>query len=201
MHMRLLLSMLLVSALGGCGSSAALTDAKGGSMEGRDDASEGRDGASDADDAAPRPACSAMSISDGSSSGARQEVASIHVTASTNSGEIDVVVFSDRSAERTIGPHRYDASTGLDPPPKSYPPGSPEVIMFLCDLAAVGDVSAIPADPGKPSPTLPGCAKSASFGTITTITTEGKTSGDLQCLDHPTSAATALAHDAAVLAG
>jgi hypothetical protein len=142
-----------------------------------------------------------MSLNDGSPPDSREEVASIRVTASTNSGEIDVVVFSDASAERTIGPHRYDASTGLDPSPMSYPPGSPEVVTFLCDLAAVGDVSAIPADPGGPSPTLPGCAKSASFGTITTVTAGGKTSGDLQCLENPTAAATALAHDAAVLSG
>jgi hypothetical protein len=66
----------------------------------------------------------------------------------------------------------------------------------------VGDVSAIPADPGLSFPSHPGCRKSASFGTITTITACGKTSGDLQCLDPGASAAdVALASDVSALAG
>jgi hypothetical protein len=127
-------------------------------------------------------------------------VASIRVTRSTNSSEIDVVAFDDGSAERTLGVTR-GAGTGLDPAAKSYPAGSPEVLTFLCDLSALGDVSAIPADPGGAIPTHSGCAKSASFGTVTTVTAGGKTSGDLQCLENPSAAATALAQDAVVLTG
>ena len=129
-------------------------------------------------------------------------VATIRVSQSTNTSEIDVAVYADGSADRTLGPARFGDGSALDPPAKAFAPGSPEVVMFLCDLATVGDVSAIPADPGKPSPTLPGCAKSGSFGTITTVTAGGNTSGDLQCLDPSASAAAmALAHDCDLLTG
>ena len=144
------------------------------------------------------PSCADLVVN---TSAARQPAASIHVTQSTNTSAIDVVAFDDGSAERTLGASRDGGTTGLDPAPKSYPPLSPEVLAFLCDLRAVGDVSAIPADPGRPYPTLPGCAKSVSFGTVTTVSAGGKTSGDLQCLDNPSAAATALAHDADVLTG
>ena len=39
------------------------------------------------------------------------------------------------------------------------------------------------------------CSKSVSFGTTTKVTAAGKTSGDLQCLEDPTPAASALATD------
>ena len=78
----------------------------------------------------------ASSSSDGS-----QLVATIRVSASTNTGEVDVAVYADGSAVRTVGPPRFGDSGALDPSPETYPPGSEPVVMFLCDLAAAGDVS------------------------------------------------------------
>jgi hypothetical protein len=117
----------------------------------------------------------------------------VHVTASTNSGAIDVAVYSDGSAERTTGAPRYNDASTLTPDPKSYPPASPDVLSFLCDLAAAGPVSAIPTT---------SCPKSVSFGTEMTIAVGADTSGDLECLAATASpAATALAHDCDVLTG
>ena len=112
---------------------------------------------------------------------------------STNSSEIDVVVYGDASAERTLGPSRLPyGTTSLDPLPKSYAPGSPEVAAFLSDLSAAGDVSLIPT--GQ-------CIKSVSFGTSTSITAGGKTSGDVQCLVDQAPAYTALLHDCEIPTG
>src|SRR4051812_13103611 len=82
-----------------------------------------------------QPACTDVGSVD-ASPGARQAVASILVKASTNSAEIDVVVFDDGSAERTLGVTRQGGTTDFDPAPKSYPPGSLEVLLFLCNLRA-----------------------------------------------------------------
>jgi len=110
-------------------------------------------------------------------------VALIKVSASTNSAEVDVTVYSDGSATRTIGPARNSV---LDVTPAMFLPGQPAVAHFLADLDAVGNVAAIP---------IGQCPKSASFGTTTTVTAGGKTSGDLQCLKNPTAAETSLAAD------
>jgi len=128
-----------------------------------------------------------------STSETRMLVASIHVTASTNTGTIDVAVYNDGSAERTIGPANYDGgSSNLTPDPASFPAGSPEVIAFLCDLAAAGPIMHIPI--------LGGCAKSVSFGTTMSVTAGGQTSGDLECVAPEASpAAKALSHDCDVL--
>lgn len=114
-------------------------------------------------------------------------VATIKVSASTNSAEIDVTVYSDGSANRTIGPARNSA---LDGKPAMFLPGQPAVTQFLADVDAVGNVAAIP---------IGQCGKSVSFGTTTTITAGGKTSGHLQCLDNPTPAETKLVDDCNVL--
>jgi hypothetical protein len=123
-----------------------------------------------------------------SSTAPDREVAHIVVSASTNASEIDVVVYSDGSAERTLGPAKY--GTSLDQPPASFPLGSAEGESFLKDLAKVGDVSLIPTQK---------CAKSVSFGTTTTVTSNGKTSGDLQCLLNPTAASQSLVRDVEAL--
>lgn len=114
--------------------------------------------------------------------------AEIRVTSSTNSPAIDVIVFCDSSAERTLG---SSGGTFNNAPPKVYPPGSPEVKTFLADLNAVGDVSAIPTG---------FCVKSASFGTTTKVSALGKSSGDLECLNSPSASQTALANDCKTLA-
>jgi hypothetical protein len=110
-------------------------------------------------------------------------VAFIKVSASTNSAEIDVTVYSDGSANRTIGPAR---NSELDGTPAMFLPGQPAVAQFLADLDAVGNVAAISS--GQ-------CPKSASFGTTTTVTAGGKTSGDLQCISSPTPAEIRLVED------
>ena len=129
-------------------------------------------------------------------SGAAQ-VATIHVTRSTNSPEIFVAVYCDGSAERTLGDTSF--SNVLNVGPERYESNTPAVLMFLTDLRAVGDVSAIPASHAS---AFQGgeCAKSASFGTVTTISAQGKTSGDMQCIQNPTPSQTALAGDCRVLA-
>lgn len=114
-------------------------------------------------------------------------VALIRVSASTNSAEVDVTVYSDGSANRTIGAAR---NSSLDGTPATFLPGQLAVAQFIADLDAVGDVAAIP---------IGQCAKSISFGTTTTVTAGGKTSGDLQCLSNPTPAQTGLAQDCNVL--
>jgi hypothetical protein len=117
----------------------------------------------------------------------RTQVASITVSHSTNTPEVDVAVYGDGSADRTL-----QGAPRLGLMPMSYPANSPEVEQFLIDLGAVGDVSTIPTGH---------CIKSASFGTTTTVTAAGKTSGDLQCLQNPTAAETALANDCKLLTG
>jgi len=106
----------------------------------------------------------------------------IFESASTNSRSMKVEIFANASAERTIGPPTAleadtDGALGssLDGTPKSFPPGSTDVLAVLQALAGVNDLSAIPI--GR------NCPKSISFGTTTTVRANGKTSGDLQCID------------------
>jgi hypothetical protein len=134
------------------------------------------------------------------SSTAHTEVATINETASTNSSAIDVAVFCDGSATRTLEPRgAVGNASSLDPAPKTFPPGSAEVLQFLADLDAVGSVSAIHASPASAVLALSGCPKSVSFGTETTISAGGKTSGDIQCLQNPSPADTAIAADSQTL--
>lgn len=128
----------------------------------------------------------------GQGQGGRALVATVVQSLSTNSAEVDVAVYSDASAVRTLGPSRPYGSHSLDATPKTYDASSPEVAAFLSALAKVGDVSAIATG---------GCLKSTSFGTVTTVTVAGTTSGDLQCLKTPSLAAAALAADCAFLTG
>jgi hypothetical protein len=125
----------------------------------------------------------------GSSVG-HDRAAAIHVSRSTNSPAIDVAVFCDSSAERTLGTPGVTNAASVTP--KVYAPGSPEVTAFLADLNAVGDLSAIPIRAS--------CAKSISFGTTTTVSALGGSSGDLECLDSPSATETALANDCNTLA-
>lgn len=127
--------------------------------------------------------CSTCAPGDGGGADAtpsRIAAAAIKVSRSTNSPEIDVIVYGDGSAERTVIGNPGVSSVV----PESFPAGSPEGLALLTDLAAIGnDVSSIPTG---------ACAKSVSFGTTTTISTDAKTSGDLQCLQNPSAADTAL---------
>jgi hypothetical protein len=115
--------------------------------------------------------------------------AEIHVSRSTNSPAIDVIMFCDSSAERTL--ESAGDTNDVNATPKVYPPGSPEVMAFLADLNAVGDVSTIPTDY---------CDKPVSFATTITVSDLGKSSGDLECLNYPSASQTALANDCETLA-
>jgi hypothetical protein len=105
----------------------------------------------------------------------------------------DVDVYGDGSAHRMLtaglaGPPLADASVES----KDYAAGSPEVTMFLADLAVVGDVSTLPTQR---------CTSPASAGP-TTLTAGGHTSGNISCpLLNPTPQQQALVHDSEVLLG
>lgn len=132
------------------------------------------------------PPCPCNAETAGSGNTMRLLVAQIQQSASTNSSSIAVSVYTDGSAERGLGSTPQSGSTGLNPPPESFPAGTREVVAFLADLARVGDVSAIQTN---------NCPKSVSFGTRTTLTANGKTSGDLQCALNPSAAQQALIQD------
>lgn len=121
---------------------------------------------------------------------ARVLAATVQVSRSTNSPAIEVTVYRDGSAERTLG--ALGQRNFRNVMPKVYPPRSPDVVAFLADLDAVGDVSALPI--------AAYCPKSASFGTTTTVSARGHSSGDLQCLEAPSAIAKALANDCSSLA-
>jgi hypothetical protein len=117
--------------------------------------------------------------------------AQITLSRSTNSPEFRVTVLNIGSANRAV-----IAPDGTPSALRSFPRGAPEVTLFLYDLQAVGDLSAV----GDPGPIFgESCGKSASFGTQTKIVSFNFSSGDLQCLVNPTPAQTALAHDTDVL--
>ncbi|GAC1342428.1 MAG: hypothetical protein NVS4B7_01740 [Ktedonobacteraceae bacterium] len=58
---------------------------------------------------------------------------------------------------------------------KTFPVGTFNIAQLKSTLTQAGDVSAIPNH---------GCIKSVSFGSTTTVTYQGKTSGDLSCLSN-----------------
>ena len=137
---------------------------------------------------APSPPPGAMSCGGGSDP--RAQVATIHVTGSTNSPPVDVAIYCDGSAARTLP--EPAASNPFSIMPKMFAAGSAQVMAFLSDLDAIGDVSTIPISAS--------CPKSVSFGTVTTVSALRFASGDLQCVDHPSPAQAALANDATILA-
>jgi hypothetical protein len=133
---------------------------------------------------------------DAAQSEAGTPIAEIIETHSTNYAGFDVLVYSDGSATQTTVPSRgcgYEGSDAADCQSSSsyYPPGTPIVMRFLADLQAVGDLSNIP--------TASYCGKSTSFGTYTTVSANGKSSGDLQCMVNPTAAQCALYADCIAL--
>ena len=104
------------------------------------------------------------------------EVARI-VREGTNFGSVTVVVYSDASAVRTkegtlTVQILNDAAS--EPSVEVLPPGSPEVVRLLEDLARVDDVSVL----GGWNVQCPG--QSVSFSTRTYLTAGGKTSHNLE---------------------
>jgi len=205
---RLILVLALTGASSGCdtegdrpSSDAGRTSLDSGRDAGDANTPRTMDGGRTTDDGGQESdatySCEEPGDEAGSPEGPRVQVASIHVTASTNAGEIDVAIYDDASAERTLGPVK--SNTWSSPAPKSYPPHSPEVEKFLCDLGAIPDLSAVGDHVSRIDETA--CGKSGSNGTLTTVTAGGLTSGDVQCLVQPTAATSALADDCVVLTG
>ena len=93
---------------------------------------------------------------------------------STNTPESTLKINTDGSGSLE---YRKDTTAGnssrfVD---KTFPAGTFKVAQLKNLLTQIGDVSAIPDH---------GCIKSISFGSTTTITYLGKTSGDISCLSN-----------------
>lgn len=120
-----------------------------------------------------------------------REVARI-VRVGTNFGSLTVIVYSDASADRIRVGDAWNDRLPDGSPVDALPPGSPQVVKFLQDLALVNDVSAL-----QGSSMCPG--QSVSFATRIYLYVGGKIGGNLDCLDNATDAEAALAADCAVL--
>jgi hypothetical protein len=120
-----------------------------------------------------------------------REVARI-VRVGTNFGSLTVIVYSDASADRIRVGSAWNDVLPDGSPVDALPPGSPQVVKFLQDLALVNDVSAL-----QGSAMCPG--QSVSFGTRTYLYVGENIGGNLGCLDNATDAEAALAADCAVL--
>ena len=118
-------------------------------------------------------------------------IALIFKTSSTNTNTVDVIIYPDGSAVRSVGEDGgYWAEGSFGGPTvleRNYPPHSPEIEALIGHLAAVEDVSDIPI--------FDRCAKSISFGTYTLLSANGHVSGDLQCVDSPSDEQQALVED------
>jgi hypothetical protein len=90
-------------------------------------------------------------------------LATVNVSGSTNSLPYSITIFMDGSATMSI----KGGST------KNFKPGSVDAKTLKTLLQNVGDVSQLTSS--QP------CIKSASFGTVTLITYNGKTSQDISC--------------------
>jgi hypothetical protein len=102
----------------------------------------------------------------------RTVVAVFNESASTNA---DAYVFSLNSDGSAVGsPVLTTRDVDFTKQLCILPPGTAEALACIDSLRQVGDVSSIPIEYD--------CPKSVSFGTETTVTCDGHTSGDLQCV-------------------
>jgi hypothetical protein len=88
-------------------------------------------------------------------------LATVNVSGSTNTLPYSIKIFADGSASVFI----------QNQSERDFKTGTVNTVTFANLLQKVGDVSQITGS----------CSKSASFGTITTITYNDKTSGDISC--------------------
>lgn len=118
------------------------------------------------------PESQAPSTEHGRKPSAKDDLATILQSGSTNTRAYRVVIHNDGSATADIS---GAGSLQRSEPPQTqrFPPGTINTKQLRHLLAGIGDVSKIPTG---------GCAKSVSFGTRTQIMYAGKTSGDLQCI-------------------
>ncbi len=91
---------------------------------------------------------------------------------STNTLGYRLVIHNDGSATAGIGNSGVTSGAGASRS-QQFPPGTVDAATLRRLLDRIVDVSKIPTG---------FCPKSVSFGTRTTITYAGKTSGDLQCV-------------------
>jgi hypothetical protein len=120
-------------------------------------------------------------------SGSSKVLATIAQSRSTNTRGFSVTIYADGSATVDFGA----AGLGFrsEPAqPQSFPEKTINTERLKELLAGIGDVSRIPTG---------NCPKSVSFGTRTTISYAGKTSGDLQCLRAPMATVDSVPIDAA----
>jgi hypothetical protein len=114
--------------------------------------------------------------SDATTPSAKNVLATILQSGSTNTRGYRVVIRTDGSATVELGSTRgiLRVNPGPSAPAKSqeFPPGFVDAKALHHLLEEIGDVSKIQTG---------GCAKSVSFGTRTQIVYADKTSGDLQC--------------------
>ncbi len=92
---------------------------------------------------------------------------------STNTPAATLTINHDGSGSITY--HRFGDSRFNTYSDRTFPPGTFQVTRLATMLVQMGDVSTIPDRH---------CLKSVSFGSTTTITFQGKTSGDVSCITH-----------------
>jgi hypothetical protein len=103
---------------------------------------------------------------------ARAVLAVITNSGSTNSPGSQLIIHNDGSGSLTSQPRLWQLPSKQNVN-KTFPPGTFDSRQLARILAEIRDLSAVPGH---------GCFKSISFGTSTTITHNGKTSGDLSCI-------------------
>lgn len=108
------------------------------------------------------------------SNSANDAVAVITNSGSTNTPSFTLTLYPDGSGTLTYQKDK-DAQRFHRFVDKKFPAGTFDSKQFNAILSQINDVSTIPDH---------GCMKSVSFGTTTTITYKGKTSGDLSCLSN-----------------
>ena len=93
---------------------------------------------------------------------------------STNTPAFTLTIHQDGSGKLTYqkGSHAERFARFKD---KTFPAGTFDSQQLSSQLSGIKDVSTIPNH---------NCLKSASFGSTTTVTFQGKTSGDLSCLSN-----------------
>ncbi len=91
---------------------------------------------------------------------------------STNSPGSQLIIYNDGSGSLTFQqrPWQQPSKQYVN---KTFPPGTFDGSQLARILAQIHDLSTVPGH---------GCFKSISFGSSTTITHNGKTSGDISCI-------------------
>jgi len=91
---------------------------------------------------------------------------------SRNSPVSQLIIYNDGSGSLTfrLRPWQQPSKEYVN---KTFPPGTFESGQLARILAQIHDITTVPGH---------GCFKSISFGSITTITYNGKTSGDISCI-------------------